>query len=272
MHTSQELGWINVRNVNGKRADMENRVVVVTGANDGIGLSIVRALHRCGDHVAALDLSTENLAGIDSFICDVSNADLVQKTIREVVARWGRIDILVNNACLAGFSSFEEKPLSELRREFEVNYFGYVNMIKAVLPYMKAQRYGYIHNISSRAGITGFAGLSGYASANGAIEALSHTLAVELEPHGIVVNTVHPPLTLKKSSVSLGAPDRFMTDADEVGLKLARRLGIRKVTATTGVWPAIALFITRMIPRTVGWRIHNKAVAAWKRDFGREQK
>lgn len=109
----------------------------------------------------------------------------------------------MNNACLAVFSPFEEKSLIDTRRAFEVNILGCVNMIKAVLPTMKPQGGGIIHNVSSTVGISGFAGIYGYASTKGAVDALTRTLALELEPYGIVVNLVYPPLTRTRSSSPL---------------------------------------------------------------------
>lgn len=241
---------------------MPNDVVVITGANNGIGLGLTRALDALGYRVAALDLSTENLSDITSFVCDVTDPEQVKATITQVVERWGRIDVLVNNACLAIFLPFEEKALNEIRREFEVNYFGYINMIKAVLPYMKAQGGGVMHNVSSTVGLSGFDSLSGYASAKGAIEALSRTLALELDPYGIVVNIVHPPLTRTKSSAPLGVPVQFMADADTVGLKLARQIGSRRGVVTPGLMETIGVFMARVIPGAMGRFMSGRAAAA----------
>lgn len=243
---------------------MPNEVVVITGANNGIGLGLTRALITRGYRVAALDLSTENLSNITAFVCDVADPGQVEAAITQVVEQWGRIDVLVNNACLAVFSPFEQKTIQDLRRELDVNYFGYVNMIKAVLPYMKAQGGGIIHNFSSTVGTSGFDSLSGYASAKGAIEALSRTLSLELRPYGIVVNIVYPPLTRTKSSAPLGIPMQFMADADSVGLKLARNIGSRQGIVTPGLMETIGVFIARVIPVTMGRLMSGKAAAARK--------
>lgn len=156
------------------------------------------------------------------------------------------------------------KHRQDTRREFEVNYFGYVNMIKAVLPYMKSQGGGVIHNFSSTVGTSGFAGLYGYASTKGAVEALSRTLTLELEPHGIVVNIVQPPLTRTKSSGPLGVPARFMADADTVGFKLARKIGSRRAIVTPGLIETIGVFMARVSPGAMGRFMSNGAAAARK--------
>jgi NAD(P)-dependent dehydrogenase (short-subunit alcohol dehydrogenase family) len=189
---------------------MENggNVVVITGANNGIGLHAVEPLLQQQYRVAVLDLSGENvetlLAAYQEQLvyrhCDVSKETDVAEAIAAVMDRWGRIDILVNNAAVCDFTPFVERSIEQTRREFEVNYFGYLRMIQAVLPHMRAQGKGRIHNVSSGVGITGFSGISGYSSTKGAIEALSRTLSIELAPYGVSVHLMHPPLTNTKSS------------------------------------------------------------------------
>lgn len=154
---------------------MSDEVVVITGANNGLGLGLFRALTGSGKRVVGLDLSVENLPADGAFVCDVTDSERVRATVECIIDRWGRIDILVNNACLAVFAPFEDKTLSDTRREFEVNYFGYVNMISAVLPHMRARGAGVIHNVSSTVGTSGFAGIYGYSSTKGAIDALTRT-------------------------------------------------------------------------------------------------
>lgn len=189
-------------------------VVIVTGANNGIGLYMTKTLLDDGYCIAALDISDENLVPLQStyseqllvYICDVTDNVRVKDTVSSIVEKWGQVDVLVNNACIAIFKPFEQKTINETRREFEVNYFGYVNTITAVLPYMKEKGKGIIHNVSSGVGITGFPGIYGYASTKGAIESLTRTLALEFEKYGICINLMHPPLTNTKSASPLGTP------------------------------------------------------------------
>lgn len=239
---------------------MRGRVVIITGANAGIGFHMASALLEGGYRVAALDLTGENLVPLRQLYadslrfhsCDVREEKLVHAAVSSVVREWGRVDILVNNACLAVFGFFEEKSLRDVRSEFEVNYFGYLNMIRAVLPHMKARRKGVIHNVSSGVGITGFPGVYGYASSKAAIEALTRALALELAPYGIAVNLIHPPLTATKSSSPLGIPKRLMADPADVGRKLARKVGSRKALITPDLRTALGLFLSRHFPETVG--------------------
>jgi NAD(P)-dependent dehydrogenase (short-subunit alcohol dehydrogenase family) len=240
----------------------DRRVVVVTGANNGIGLGLVRALARAGDRVACFDLAGENLVGLRHLQCDITDPAQVEAAVGAVTAEWGRIDVLVNNACLAIFCPFEEKQTADTRREFEVNYFGCINMISAVLPTMKAQRQGVIHNVSSTVGVSGFAGIHGYASTKGAIEALTRTLAIELAPSGITVNLVHPPLTRTRSSAPLGVPPRFMADPADVGRRLARKIGSTKAVVTPGPFESVGVLLSRLAPALMGRFLSARAAAA----------
>jgi NAD(P)-dependent dehydrogenase (short-subunit alcohol dehydrogenase family) len=237
-------------------------VVVITGANSGIGLALARSLEAAGLRVAGFDLSGENLTGIRFLQCDVTDLEQVRASVAAVIASWGRIDVLINNACLAVFAPFDARSLDATRREFEVNYFGYLNLITAVLPHMKARRRGVIHNVSSAVGVSGFAGIYGYASAKGAIEALTRTLAVEFAPYGITVNLVHPPLTRTPSSAPLGIPPQFMADPAAVGRRLAKKIGSRRAVITPGPMEALFVFMTRLIPGAMGRFLGARAAAA----------
>ena len=181
-----------------------------------------------GDRVAALDLSLENLpqtSNLLPFICDVTDPKRVQVVIAEIIYQWGSVDILINNACLALFTPFEERTQDDIRREFQVNYFDYLNLIRAVLPGMKKQRHGIVHNISSGVGFTGMPGMTGYTSTKGAIEALTRTLALEYAPSGITFNVMHPPLSRTNAAAGFGIPPEMMADPQVVGRGLAKLVG-----------------------------------------------
>ena len=239
---------------------MDKQVVVITGANNGIGLGITKTLLARQFYVAALDLSGENLAELSVgqadrlrfYDCDVTDRDKVRSTVDAVVQEWGQVDILVNDACLAIFSPFEQKSLADTHKEFEVNYFGYIHLIQAVLPHMKAQGHGIIHNFSSGVGLTGFPGIYGYASTKGAIEALTRTLAIEFEPYGITVNLIHPPLTQTKSSAPLGIPGQMMGDPQMVGRKIGQKIGSTKAVITPDLGTALGIFTNRHFPGAMG--------------------
>jgi NAD(P)-dependent dehydrogenase (short-subunit alcohol dehydrogenase family) len=199
------------------------------------------------------------------FHCDVTDAAQVKACVDSLVEEWPTIDILVNNACVAIFAPLEQRILADTRREFEVNYFGYLHMIRAVLPHMKAQMRGIIHNVSSSVGITGFPGISGYASSKGAIEALTRSLALELEPFGIKVNLLHPPLTRTNSVAPLGLPAEAMQDPAKVGRKLARKIQSTQPIVTPDWTTGNALFMCRHFPGAMGRLMAKMAQRAKKR-------
>ena len=224
------------------------RTIVITGANNGIGLAMTEALLGMGDHVAALDLALENLpagnSSLLSIICDVTDPARVQYVVNEVVCQWGGVDILINNACLALFTPFEQRTLGDIRCEFEVNYYGYLNMIRAVLPVMLKQKGGMVHNFSSGVGFTGMPGMVGYTSTKGAIEAITRTLALEYALQGITFNVMHPPLTRTNSSAGFGIPQQMMADPESVGHALAKLVGRKRPVLVAGVLNGIQLWMS----------------------------
>jgi NAD(P)-dependent dehydrogenase (short-subunit alcohol dehydrogenase family) len=239
----------------------DETVVIITGANNGIGFHMTESLLEKGSfRVAAFDLSCENLEPLLSRYaqqllfcrCDVTDETNIQSAVHTVNELWGRIDVLVNNACICVFQSFEDRSVEQLLREFDINYFGYVRMIKAVLPHMKAQGRGIIHNVSSGVGITGFMGISGYASTKGAIESLTRTLSLEFSRYGIHVNIMHPPLTNTKSASPLGIPVQAMADPKYVGRKLAGKILSTRPVITPNVQTSIYLLLARRFPVMMG--------------------
>jgi NAD(P)-dependent dehydrogenase (short-subunit alcohol dehydrogenase family) len=244
------------------------QVVIITGANNGIGLAMTQSLLEMGDCVAALDLSGENLdqshPNLRFYTCDVTDPQRVQQVVDDVVLAWNRVDVIVNNACWIVFKPFIERTLDEIRREFEVNYFGYLNLIHAVLPVMRKQGCGVIHNFSSGVGITGYPGISGYASTKGAIEALTRTLALEFAEFGITVNLMHPPLTRTKSSSPLGVPLEMMADPAEVGRKLAKKVGRTEPVLTPDFGSQLGIASMQHFPVAMGQFLAKMAKRAEK--------
>ncbi len=234
--------------------------IVITGANNGIGFHATKTLLEDGYSVAALDISTGDLEPLVSLFpdrllvlqCDVADAAQVNEAVGDVIKRWSQIDVLVNNACIAIFKPFEQRTIEETRKEFDVNYFGYLNTIRAVFPHMKARREGIIHNVSSGVGITGFPGISGYASTKGAIESLTRTLALEFEKYGIVVNLMHPPLTNTKSASPLGIPVQAMDDPARVGRNLAKQILSTKPAIASDFRTAVYLLFAYRYPKVLG--------------------
>lgn len=238
----------------------ESKTILITGGNNGLGYYLGRSLLNEGNKVAIIDLSIDNAKKLKSkfpsrllnYICDVRKEDEIKKSIDNIIDKWGKIDVLVNNAALAIFKTFDEKTIDETMDEFAVNYFGYVKMIKYVVPHMKKQKNGIIHNVSSAVGITGFKGIYGYSSTKGAIESLTKTLAIELEQYNIQVSLIHPPLMNTISAAPLGIPTQVMEDPEVVGKKLAKRLFLNKSVITPDIKTSIFLKMSYLFPEKIG--------------------
>jgi NAD(P)-dependent dehydrogenase (short-subunit alcohol dehydrogenase family) len=215
-----------------------SRHIIITGANNGIGLSMAKSLLDIGNQVAALDLSVGHLdrsnPNLLTFVCDVTDPQRIKAVVDEIIDKWGGVDILINDACLALFTPFDKRSMQDIRSEFEVNYFGYLNLIRAVLPTMKKQGHGIIHNFSSGVGFTGMPGMIGYTSTKGAIEAMTRTLSLEYAKQGIVFNVMHPPLTRTKSAAGFGVPLEMMADPEVVGRQMAKLVGKKHPVLVSG--------------------------------------
>jgi len=178
------------------------KVWFITGASRGFGLEIARAALSAGDQVVATVRSRpEQLISAlhnnpELFIVqmDVTREDQVQEAVRQGVARFGRIDILVNNAGFGMVGAIEEVTDTEVRRQYDTNVFGLLNVTRAVLPYLRAQQSGHIINITSLFGYDAIPGWGLYGSTKFAVEGLSKGLAAELAPLGIRVTAVAPGL------------------------------------------------------------------------------
>ncbi len=136
---------------------------------------------------AATEFEAGNPARARSIVLDVTDFDNAAPAVEKIVRDVGAIDVLVNNAGYGHEGTLEESPLTEMQRQFDVNVFGAVAMIKAVLPAMRTQRSGHIINITSMAGLVAFPGIAYYASSKFALEGISEVLGKEVGHFGIKV-------------------------------------------------------------------------------------
>ena len=174
------------------------KVWLITGANRGLGRAFAEEAVKHNDCVIA---GVRNIDEQDAFygnekvlpvIMDVTDREQVSKAVKASVQKFGRIDVLINNAGFGMNGAFEETDDSEFRMLFETDYFGVVNVIKAVLPIMRSQKSGLILNVSSQAGMAGAAGCSVYNSAKFAVVGMSEALSEELKPFGIKTAVICP--------------------------------------------------------------------------------
>lgn len=176
-----------------------NKVWFITGAGRGLGVELTKAALAAGHTVVATGRNSAKVAAAlgahPNLLClklDVTRLDEAQAAVAAAVARFGHIDVLVNNAgnFYAGF--FEELSPEQVRSQLETLLFGPMNVTRAVLPTMRGQRAGLLLNISSTAGLAGGMFCSAYAAAKFGLEGWTESLAVEIEPFGIRTMLVEP--------------------------------------------------------------------------------
>lgn len=175
------------------------KTFLITGVSSGFGRALAEAALSDGHTVAgavrnANDKQTfEALGpGVHAVILDVTNTEAIAPAVADVEHRIGAIDVLVNNAGYGHEGILEESSIDDLRRQFEVNVFGAVAMIQAVLPFMRKRRAGHILNITSMGGIITMPGLGYYHGSKFALEGISEVLGKEVKPFGIHVTAVAP--------------------------------------------------------------------------------
>jgi NAD(P)-dependent dehydrogenase (short-subunit alcohol dehydrogenase family) len=178
----------------------EKKVWLITGASAGFGKSFAEYAIKKGYQVVITARRLDKLESIkatapdqvESIKMDVNNSAEVSDAVKKAVKRFGRIDVLINNAGFGIVGAVEETPEAELRAQMETNFFGAVNVIQAVLPTFRQQKSGAIVNISSLGGQLSFAGFGAYSASKFALEGLSEALAAEVTPLGIKVLIVEP--------------------------------------------------------------------------------
>ena len=173
---------------------------LITGCSTGFGREIARAALEAGHHVVVSARRAEAVQDlVDAFgdravavALDVTDAGEIAAAVSTAEEAFGGVDVLVNNAGHGYLSAVEEGEDAEVRKLFEVNYFGAVNMIKAVLPAMRARGSGHIVNISSMTGLVANPPNAYYSSTKFALEAVTEALATEVRPLGIKVTAIEP--------------------------------------------------------------------------------
>ena len=179
---------------------MQNtKVWFVTGASKGLGLALVRLLISLGHKVAATSRSVAELEkvvgtqpGLLPLQVDITKEESVKEAVGKAVEAFGRLDVVVNNAGYSLFGSMEEVSEAEFRQSLDVNLVGPVNVIRAVMPFLREQRSGHVINISSLAGYKGYGNAASYCTAKFALVGLSESLAEEVKAFGIKVTVVAP--------------------------------------------------------------------------------
>lgn len=200
----------------------EQRVVLITGANKGIGLEAAKKLSETGYRVFAsfrttsnreiLDLAAKEHGNITPVQLDVTDENSISLAVQKILNETGKIDIVINNACEVIIGTSETLTLEEQMRMMDVNYFGAVRVLQAVLPHMRKQNQGHIINMSSVSGFTPFPITEGYVASKFALEGLSESLAVYLDQWNIKVTLIEPAGVKTDLSLKANLGTRFLDE------------------------------------------------------------
>ncbi|MBN8618903.1 MAG: SDR family NAD(P)-dependent oxidoreductase [Anaerolineae bacterium] len=176
------------------------RVWFITGVSAGLGRALAEVVLEAGERVVGTVRQAEQVSAFEALkpgasaalVMDVREAEQVNAAVRGAIERFGRIDVLVNNSGHGMLGAIEEVSDAEARALFDVNVFGVLNVLRAALPAMRAQRSGFVINMSSQGGVRSFPGSGHYCASKHALEAISDSLAIELADSGVNVLIVEP--------------------------------------------------------------------------------
>lgn len=177
-----------------------SKVWLITGCSTGFGRQLAQEALKNGDRVAVTSRNPDDIKDIvaqypDTSIAvklDVTKNDEIKSAVAQTLEKFKRIDVLVNNAGIGYFGAVEESEETEIRRMFDINFFGLANMTNEVLPIMRSQRSGHVVNVSSIGGYVSFPAVGFYNATKFAVAGLSESLAKETAHLGIKVTVVAP--------------------------------------------------------------------------------
>lgn len=216
---------------------MDKKIAVLTGGTSGIGMQTALALKSAGYTVYELSRRAQGVEGLNHLVADVTDEAAVKKAIDEIVAREGKIDVLVNNAGFGISGAVEFTKTEDAKRLFDTNFFGMVNMNRAVVPVMREAGQGRIVNISSVAGQIPIPFQTYYSAAKAATNSYTMALANELRPYGITVCAVQP------GDIKTGftkAREKTVDGDDVYGGRIGRSVSRMEHDEQTGMDPAVA--------------------------------
>lgn len=171
-----------------------SKVVLITGGSSGIGKTVGNYLQTKGYKVYGSSRSPQNVTDnvFPLVAIDVRNSQTIQQAVQEIIEKEGRIDVLINNAGVGITGPVEEIPLEEIQNNFHTNVFGPIEMMKAVLPFMRSQKSGLIINVTSIAGYMGLPYRGIYSASKGALELITESIRMEVKPFNIKITNVAP--------------------------------------------------------------------------------
>lgn len=216
---------------------MDKKIAVLTGGTSGIGMQTALALKNAGYTVYELSRRAQGVEGLNHLVADVTDEAAVKKAVDEIVAREGKIDVLVNNAGFGISGAVEFTKTEDAKRLFDTNFFGMVNMNRAGVPVMREAGQGRIVNISSVAGQIPIPFQTYYSAAKAATNSYTMALANELRPYGVTVCAVQP------GDIKTGftkAREKTVDGDDVYGGRIGRSVSRMEHDEQTGMDPAVA--------------------------------
>jgi short-subunit dehydrogenase len=247
---------------------LQGKVVIVTGASEGIGASLVTALRKRGAHMALVarnERKLEALAGPDDLIlpCDLTRDDGRTAIIEKTARRWGCVDVLINNAGRGSYYSPTAAPLDDARSLFELNFFAPMHLAQMAAPWLK-QTKGTIVNVSSIAGQISLPWLPVYSASKFALASITATQRMELGRHGVHVMGVFPGYVATDFQVHAAGTSppaavvkgkRFGVTSVQCAEAILRGIELRRSTVVTPRIGWILIWFNRLFPGLVEWSL-----------------
>lgn len=248
--------------------ELREKVVIITGAG-GIGSETARAFVREGCRVAICDIrqdrletARESIAGeageLFTMMTDVSNERQVREFVEATVERWGRVDVLVNNAAYGLHKPFLKMSADEMQAQLQTNYMGAVYSIKAVLEHMAPAESGHIVNIVSVVAKLPVPNSGNYAATKAALDSISLTLRAELSEYNIAVTSVYPTATRNThffetsgSNAEEGLARYFMKEPSEVAAAILKAVKSPRAEVHVGVQTRVLPVVRALLPPVV---------------------
>lgn len=263
--------------------------MLVTGGSSGIGLAIARQVLERGARVSLVARDVHRLATAEDLLeaavgdptrvaaepADVTDRDAVERALGLLLAQFGPVDVLVANAGAAHPGHFEDLPIDVFRAQMELNYFGTLHPIRAVVPSMIERGRGHLMLVSSAAGLVGVYGYSAYSPAKFAVRGLAETLRAELKPHGIFVGCAYPPDTdtpglarendtKPAATASISAKVKVRT-ADRVGRAIVRGIERDRLVVTADSGTALLTKMSGLLGPAFRWTMDRHVRRAERR-------
>lgn len=212
---------------------MKNKIWLITGISSGLGKALTEAVIEKGDFVIGTfrnesqvaEFNKKNIKNAKAILLDITDESNIDNSIEKIISKFGKIDVLVNNAGMGFVGAVEETSMQEVRSVFEPNFFGTLKLTQAVLPFMRKEKNGHIVQISSHGGIKAFAGFGIYNASKFALEGFSEAMAQEVAPLGIKVSIIEPgPFRTNFAGNGLGQVENQIDDYSETAGAFSTKL------------------------------------------------